>query len=88
MPDEQWLREHLDYYNTHLKVPQCLADVKNRRALSWFRSGSKMISRVWDLAAFMDSYDIHIEAISTRSPGTVIYEDGHQIVAIPHKRSR
>ena len=77
MKDEKSLRNHLDYYNTHLKVPACLNDYENRRALSWFKSGSQMITKVWDLAAFMDSYDILIETITSTLPGTIIYEDEH-----------
>lgn len=84
--DELWLREHLDYYNKHLKVPPCLKEWKHRRALSWFRSGSKMIPLVWELVAFMEDYDVFIDVISTRDPGNIIYEDGHQVVAKPKRK--
>jgi phage terminase large subunit GpA-like protein len=86
MEDEKWLRKHLDYYNMHLKVPRCLNELENQRAISWFKTESKMISRVWDLAAFMDSYDLLIESVNCRSPGMIVYEDGHQIVAIPSRK--
>jgi hypothetical protein len=86
--DEKWLREHLDYYNMHLKIPACLKDWANRRALSWFCEGSKMIGRVWDLKAMMEDYDIFIEVLTTRNPGRIIYRDGHQVVAIPTRGGR
>ena len=84
--DESWLREHLSYFNTHLKIPPCLKDSTNRRALSWFVSGSKMIGRVWDLKALMEDYDIFIDVMSSRAPGSIIYADDHQVVAIPYRR--
>jgi hypothetical protein len=84
--DETWLRTHLGYFNMHLKIPPCLKDPANRRALSWFRSGSKMIDRVWDLKALMEEYDIFIEVVSSLNPGRIVYQDGHQVVAIPHSR--
>ena len=58
---ESWLRDHLEYYNEHLKVPTCLEEWKNRRALSWFLSGSEMINLVWELVAFMEENDIFID---------------------------
>ena len=84
--DETWLRDHLAYYNEHLKVPSCLKEPCNRRALCWFKEGSKMIDRVWNLKAFLEEQDIFIDVITTRDPGTAIYEDGHQVVAKPRKR--
>lgn len=86
MADEKWLREYLDYFNQHLKVPACLKNPKNRRAISWFKEGSSMIDRVWNLKTFLEEQDIFIDVISTRSTGSVIYEDGHQVVAIPLRK--
>lgn len=86
MEGEAWLRGHLDFYNTHLKVPSCLKEWKNRRALSWFKPTSKFIAYAWELAAFMEESDIFIDVIKTNSPGTVVYEDGNQIVAIPRRK--
>jgi len=34
----------------------------------------------------MEQADIFIDIIKTTSPGSVIYEDGHQIVAIPYRK--
>ena len=84
--DETWLREHLDYYNIHLKVPPCLKEREHRRALSWFREGCKMIDRVWDLVALMDEYDVFIDVLSSKDPGCIIYEDSHQVVATPYRK--
>lgn len=87
--DEAWLRERLAYFNKHLRVPSCLKDPANRRALSWFCEGSKMIRRVWDVKALMEEYDTFIDVVSTRDPGIILYEDEHQVVAFPRRaRSR
>jgi hypothetical protein len=42
-----------------------------------------MTGKVWALKAFMEELDVFIDVLTTREPGTVIYEDGHQIVAKP-----
>jgi len=85
---ESWLRNHLDYYNQNLPVPECLNDWEHRRALSWFVSGSDMINRVWELAAFMEENDIFIDTLSTHEPGIIIYQDEHQVVAKPQQKYR
>lgn len=84
--DESWLRDYLLYFNQHLKIPACLKAPENRRAISWFKEGSKIIDRVWTLKAFLEELDVFIEVISTRDPGVLIYEDGHQIVAKPRRK--
>jgi len=63
MADEAWLREYLSYFNEHLKVPSCLRDSGNRRAISWFKEGSKMIGKVWALKAFMEEQDVFIDVL-------------------------
>ncbi len=83
MADEAWLREYLTYFSEHLKVPPCLRDGTNRRAICWFKEGSTMIDRVWTLKAFMEAQDVFIDVLTTRKPGSVIYQDEHQIVATP-----
>lgn len=85
---EKWLRDYLSYFNENLKIPACLKEPKNQKAISWFKEGSKMIDRVWDLKVFLEEQDIFIDAISTRSPGIVVYEDENQIVAIPRRTRR
>jgi hypothetical protein len=85
---EKWLRDYLAYFNEHLKVPACLKDPQNAKAISWFKEGSKMIDRVWNLKAFLEEQDVFIEVISTRNPGIVVYEDGHQLVAKPMRTRR
>lgn len=81
MADERWLRSYLDYFNEHLKVPPCYKETEHRRGISWFKEGSSMIDRVWDLKAFMEEQDVFIDVITSRNPGWIIYEDGHQVVA-------
>lgn len=79
--DEAWLREHLAYFNMHLRIPGCLKNPESRRGISWFRATSGMLDRVWELAIFMEEQGIFIDMIKTNDPGIIYYEDGHQVVA-------
>ncbi len=86
--EEGWLRDYLLYFNQNLAIPECLEELKNKRAISWFKEGSQMIDRVWNLKVFLEEQGIFIDVITTTKPGFVIYEDDDQIVAQPSKRRR
>ncbi len=85
--EEEWLRSCLAWFKMHLKVPRCLRDPANRRAISWFKGDNRnAISRIWDLVAFLKDYGIFIDIVRTRDPGIIIYEDGYQVVAKPRRK--
>jgi hypothetical protein len=83
------LRRLLDWFNTNLHVPPVLVDNQNRRALSWFKSqAEKPLGHMWSLVEILERHGIHVELHKTRNPGIVLYEDGWQIVAKPHRSTR
>ena len=41
-----------------------------------------------ELAEILERYDFVVERLTTRNPGYIIYEDDHQISAIPFKSDR
>jgi hypothetical protein len=85
--EEVWLTKCLAWFNMHLKVPACLRDPENRRALCWFKGDNRnAIARIWDLVAFLREYGIFIDIVRTRDPGIKLYEDGYQVVAKPRRR--
>lgn len=83
------LRAQLIWFNTQMKVPPCLKEPKNRRALSWFKEEAiEPIRRMWALKSILDQHDVHVEVLKTDNPGRVIYEDGWQVVAMPKTGKR
>jgi hypothetical protein len=36
-----------------------------------------------ELAAFLDNKDVHVEELMTERPGYTVYEDEHQVAAVP-----
>lgn len=88
--EEARLNELLSWFNTNLAKPEKFTkskppyDRKQQRAISWFKdSAQQHIARIRELAAILDSHDIHFEMIQTDRPGYIVYEDAHQIVAEP-----
>ena len=43
---------------------------------------------VEDMAAILDAHGIHVEVVTSRRPGYVVYEDRHQIAAVPFADTR
>lgn len=79
--DLAWLR-------MHLKSPACLRENGNERAISWFHPRAiRPIEKVRSIITVLKEHGTHTEMLKTKDPGTVIYEDGWQVVAKPRKRA-
>ncbi|NOU07787.1 MAG: hypothetical protein HOO99_16550 [Hyphomicrobiaceae bacterium] len=88
-PDDavQELQKNLGWLKMHLKSPKVLREEGNERAISWFKSGAKEpLKRIWSIKTILEDFGYRIEFIKTKDPGRIIYEDGWQVVAKPHKR--
>ena len=84
--DHESLRLLINWFNEHLKVPKVLAESGNARAISWFKTeGKKPLAKMWELKALLEFHGENIEVHKTWDPGTIIYEDGWQVVAKPRK---
>jgi len=85
--DADELNKHLDWLKMHLKSPACLKDIGNERAISWFHPRAKEpIRRVRAIVEILREYGVVIDQITTDHPGTVLYEDGWQVVAKPPRK--
>lgn len=79
----------LAWFNLNLNHPSCLADPSNRRTISWFKpEATKPISRMWALKAILENHGHAVDEHKPDDPGIVLFEDGWQVVAKPHKGER
>lgn len=83
------LTRHLDWLKANLKEPDVLVQDENYRAICWFKSAAhEPMQHVWALKAMLEEFGYYIDVITSSAPGIVIYEDGHQIVAKPFRKTR
>jgi hypothetical protein len=87
-PDAKELRALLDWFSDNLAIPQRFAASRNPRAqgteISWVRaSAHQHVSRLQRLAALIETAGIVLEELRTTRPGYVLYQDAHQVVALP-----
>jgi len=76
-----WFSEQERWFNEHLERPEPL---KDPLAILWFKSTAlEHITRMRALVALLEHKDTVVEVIQTDRPGYVVYEDEHQVAAIP-----
>ena len=87
--DERTLKELLSWFGDKLPIPTRFSKNrndyhKNTMGISWLKSDSSdIVSKFWNLKAILDNAGHPVEVLKTNRPGKVVYEDLHQIVAIP-----
>ena len=86
-----WFRAAEAWFNENLNRPKRLArsDRPNapERAITWLKlTATEHISKMRELAALLEHKDILVRELRTDRPGYIVYEDDHQVAAIPFSR--
>jgi hypothetical protein len=86
--EETRLAEALRWFDAHLEKPDRFARSRRphreAKAICWFKPGAaEHLARIREVQHILDSYGIFVEAITSRRPGYVVYEDEVQIAACP-----
>jgi len=86
-----WFQEIEQWFNQNLRAPRRLAWSRRPhaplRAISWFRGSARdCVARMRDLVALLAYKDVLVEELRTDKPGYIVYEDEHQVAAIPFGR--
>lgn len=60
---------------------------RGRPGLSWFKPvAAEHIKQMHHLKLAVEECGVHVEILTTRNPGSIIWQDEHQLVADPGKR--
>jgi hypothetical protein len=86
--EEVWAKRVMEWFGRNMYNPSRLAWSTRpnapERAISWFRaSATAHIAQVRSLVSLLEHKDIAVEMLTTERPGYVVYEDEHQVVAMP-----
>jgi hypothetical protein len=84
-PDEERSRrENNDWYNTAYPQPGIYGPDIDPLAECWFKTSAReLVDRVSSYLAILDAHAIAWEEVRTTNPGTILYEDRWQAVAVP-----
>ena len=83
----------LAVFEKELAVPTCykrqIRESLRYKAICWLKNNScEFTQSLWLMAWFLRERGVALQTIRTRRPGRVLYEDRHQIAAIPPRRVR
>jgi hypothetical protein len=86
--EEAWAERVMAWFARNMYRPSRLAWSTRpnapERAVSWFRDTARAhIEQVRSLVSLLEHKDIAVEMLTTDRPGYVVYEDDHQVVAMP-----
>lgn len=81
----QEINEINGWFSDNLAVPTRFERHRDgQSALSWFKpSANDHITRMYALKAALETCGVHVDVVTSRAPGLIIYEDEHQIAAEP-----
>ena len=75
----RWFNENLERPARFSRKPR-----RQPKAVCWFKPSAKEhLKRIWELVAILESNDVLVHLIKTKTPGYVVYEDDFQLVAEP-----
>lgn len=79
------------WFNANLAVPKAFSTGGHKGfgqpGLSWFKPvATEHISRMHRLKVALEECGIHVEVLTTRDPGLIVWQDQFQIVAEPRGR--
>lgn len=75
----------MTWFGENLPAPE----LDEGRAIFFFKSSSEScISRIWELIWILREHDRHVELQWVDQPGRIVYEDDHQVAAIPWRLAR
>ena len=86
--EQQWFADIARWFNTNLARPRRLAWSSRpnapKRAISWLKlSATEHVTRMRELVALLEHKDVAVEEFRTDKPGSIVYEDEHQVSAVP-----
>ena len=84
-------RAQCAWFNANLGFPKVFSAGGHKAfgqpGLSWFKPiAMEHISRMHQLKRALEACGLHVEVLTTRDPGLVVWQDEHQLVAEPRGR--
>lgn len=81
------LHDFREWFNENLGAPD--GDELESRAIFWFKSDAQeCLRRVWQLVSALREGGYVVEEVTCTRPGRIVFEDEHQVAAIPFRDTR
>ena len=86
--EKEWFAEAETWLNEHLKRPERFAGSRRpdakKTAITWMKTAAtEHVARMRDIARILHEKGVPVEELRTEKPGYIVYEDEHQVAAVP-----
>jgi hypothetical protein len=82
----EWFSEHLEKPDRFSRSPKSNAAPL---AISWFKAtAAEHVRRVRSICRILSEHGIHTEMITSARPGYIVFEDEHQVTAVPFAETK
>ncbi len=82
---DKWFVKNLKEPNRMSRSTRSNADPQ---ALCWFKSdATECLGYVREMVGILTAHDIAVEMLKSDKPGYIVYEDEHQIAAVPFRKT-
>ncbi len=76
------------WFSDHLEAPNRFARSRRKnpapKSISWFKStATDYVSRMHSICRILNEHGVQTEMITSARPGYIVFEDEHQIAAVP-----
>jgi hypothetical protein len=81
------------WFNERLRAPKRFARSRRRyaapKAICWYKSTATVhVRRMHPICRILNGHDIRTEMITSLKPGYIVFEDEHQVTAVPFWETR
>jgi hypothetical protein len=89
--DRRKLKGITGWFNTYLEKPTMFSNAKNKNpaaiSLSWYKDSAKEhIRKMHEVISILVKYELIVEIVTTKNPGYIVFEDEHQVSAVPFRK--
>lgn len=89
--ERAWFQEVVGWFDRHLKGPRggvwrVRSQAERDLVIFWFKAGAhEHVQRMRDVCTMLGHHGVPTRLIRSASPGRIVYEDEHQVGAIPFR---
>jgi hypothetical protein len=80
--NQNCLSTHLQWVDAHVPKPSQRAQFTHELAVTWWKLHPELFTRLNEVRKILEENEIWIEIVETEKPGTIVYEDDFQVIAL------
>jgi hypothetical protein len=93
LAEEAWLKDVWSWFRSKLDAPgrwrRSGRAASRATAVCWMKcSATEHVAKLRELAHLLEAHEVPVQELMTTRPGYIVWEDDHQVAAVPFKPAR